>query len=119
MEPTNIHYQVVNVQNLSDLRSRPGYEKENPLRKVPALKHEHGTLIESGAIAQFILSERGHGRLQPAKGSALWPRYLQWVWYGEATLTAPTGMQLTRFSRPTNLDALPCRDVKKASEDAV
>ena len=46
-------------------------------------------MFESGAIVQYIINRYDSGLLQPSIQSSLYPTYLQWSWFAEATLAPP------------------------------
>jgi glutathione S-transferase len=47
------------------------------------------TVIESGAIVDYVIRHPGQGRLQPAVGSADFEAYLQWLHYAEGSAMLP------------------------------
>jgi glutathione S-transferase len=64
------------------------YMKLHPLGQVPVMQDGDITMIESGAILEYLLERYGNGRLQ-VPASAGWParsQYLQWFHFGEASL---------------------------------
>ncbi|KAK9803114.1 hypothetical protein WJX73_006102 [Symbiochloris irregularis] len=80
--------EIEKFENLQDCRTRKGYDAISPLRRVPTLVTQHGPLIESGAIQEYVLRTRGNGRLQPAVDSPQYQKYLMWTFFAEPTLTA-------------------------------
>jgi len=76
----------------------PDYLRINPLGKVPAIDDEGFVLTESGAITQYLLAKYGAGRLEPSPrpepGSAAHGRFLQWLYFPEATLMPQLGILL-------------------------
>lgn len=57
----------------------PALKAAHPIGKAPALETEHGTIVESGAIIDFILRRHGGGGLAPADDSPDLARYLEWM----------------------------------------
>ena len=81
-------YRWVCMQDRAAVHS-PENRKIHPLGKVPAIKDEHGTMFESGAILQYVLKNYAGGRLDPATSDvAAQQRFLQWCWFAEANLGA-------------------------------
>jgi glutathione S-transferase len=74
-------------------RRTPDYLALHPLGQIPVMQDGDITLIESGAIVQYVLERHGDGRLAPRPGSDWRARaeYLQWFEYGEATLAKHLG----------------------------
>jgi glutathione S-transferase len=88
LEELGVPYEAVPLEfNQGSLRSTE-YVKLHPLGQVPVLIDGDITMIESGAIVEYLLQRYANGRLQlPA--SASWAEraeYLQWFHFGEATL---------------------------------
>eukprot|EP00884_Botryococcus_braunii_P001872 jgi/Botrbrau1/11686/Bobra.0195s0017.1 len=61
-------------------------EDKSPLRTIPALLDGDTWIVESGAIAQYILARYGEGKLTPAINTVEYGLYLQWLWFAEASL---------------------------------
>jgi glutathione S-transferase len=57
--------------------------------RVPALVDGDTTLVESGAIVEYVLAKYGNGRLVPAVSSPDFARYLQWLHYAEGMIMPP------------------------------
>jgi len=70
--------------------ARP-FAQRSPFGKLPALQDGDLTMVESGAILEYILERYGQGRLAPAPGSPLRGAFLQWVHFAEATVFPPLG----------------------------
>ena len=56
-----------------------------PGGKFPAIEDGNVVMSESGAIVEYILDRYGEGRLQPARESAQWGEFLQWLHFAEGT----------------------------------
>lgn len=92
LEELGIPFELVPIEfNPAALKS-PEYLKVNPLGKVPSIQDGSLTMIESGAIVEYILEKYGKGRLAPAPGSAARPAFLQWVHFAEATAMPPLAL---------------------------
>jgi glutathione S-transferase len=75
---------------LGDPRMRaPEYLRVHPMGRVPALVDGDTTLVESGAIVEYVLAKYGNGRLVPAVSSPDFARYLQWLHYAEGMIMPP------------------------------
>ncbi|HWS74756.1 MAG TPA: glutathione S-transferase, partial [Quisquiliibacterium sp.] len=69
----------------SEMRS-PEYRRVHPMGRVPALQDGDVTLLESGAIVEYVLARYGNGRMAPPVSSPDFPAYLQWLHYAEGML---------------------------------
>jgi glutathione S-transferase len=67
------------------------FSQTSPFGKLPAIRDGGLTMIESGAILEYILERYGGGRLAPAPGSAERGTFLQWVHFAEGTAMPPFG----------------------------
>lgn len=61
----------------------------HPFAKAPMLEDGAVRIIESGAIAQYILARYGNGRLEPERNSPDYPYYLQWLHAAEGAALLP------------------------------
>jgi glutathione S-transferase len=66
----------------------------HPLGKSPVLRDGARTLIESGAIIDYLIRTYGRGRLAPAVGTADYDRYCQFLHYGEGSAMLPLMLHL-------------------------
>ena len=66
----------------------------HPLGKSPVVEEEGLTVIESGAIVDYILRHHGGGRLQPAAGTRDFELYNQWLHYAEGSAMLPLMLRL-------------------------
>ena len=73
-----------------DLQSET-YLAIHPLGKVPSIDDDGLILNESGAIAQYLLTKHGKGRLEPKPGTDEFGKYLHWFHFAEATFMGPLG----------------------------
>ena len=72
----------------------PELEAVHPLGKSPVITDGSNTIIESGAIIDYILRVHGQGRLVPATGSVDHEQYLQWLHYGEGSAMLPLMLRM-------------------------
>ncbi|MEM6745328.1 MAG: glutathione S-transferase family protein [Pseudomonadota bacterium] len=68
----------------------PEYQQVHPLGRVPVLEDGPVRMIESGAIAQYLLAtyDTDH-RLHPRPDQESFPDYLQWLHFAEGMLMPP------------------------------
>ena len=84
------HYQRDAVTRLAP----PELQAVHPLGKSPVLEDAGRTLIESGAIVDYLIRRHGGGRLQPAAASPLYDEYQQWLHYAEGSAMLPLLLKL-------------------------
>lgn len=70
------------------------YLKVNPLGTVPALVDGESRMTESSAICQYLAARLSPGNLDVGVGEAGYADYLNFVHFGEATLTFPQTLVL-------------------------
>jgi glutathione S-transferase len=69
----------------------------SPAGFMPGLRDGDVGMFESAAIIDYLGQKYGPTPLCPAKDDPRWPKYLQYLHFGEASLTAP--MNVTMASR--------------------
>lgn len=74
------------------------YLEINPLGTVPAFVDDDTRLTESAAICQYLVSRYGPSELNVAADEPDYGAFLNWLHFGEATLTFPQTLVL-RYSR--------------------
>ena len=67
----------------------PELKTVHALGKSPVLEDDGLTVIESGAIVDYLIRRHGGGRLQPAQGSREFEAYNQWLHYAEGSAMLP------------------------------
>ena len=72
----------------------PELQAVHPLGKSPVITDGDTTVIESGAIVDYLLRRHGAGRLQPAALTADHEAYLQWLHYAEGSAMLPLMLKL-------------------------
>lgn len=75
----------------ASLRS-PEHLRVHPLGKVPTFHDGDLILHESGAIVEYLASRYGRDRIAPHPDSSDFGPYLDWIHFGEATLTNDVGL---------------------------
>jgi hypothetical protein len=84
LEELELPYELVKYQRNAQTNLAPEELKAiHPLGKSPVIRDDGRTVIESGAIIEYIVRRHGKGRLAPAESSPEWPRHLQLMHYGE------------------------------------
>jgi glutathione S-transferase len=66
----------------------------HPLGKSPVVEDDGLTVIESGAIVDYLVRHHGAGRLQPASGTRDFEAYNQWLHYAEGSAMLPLMLKL-------------------------
>ena len=90
----------------------PGFLDVNPLGTVPALVDGDIRMSESAAICQYLVERHGPSPLAVAKDDPAYGAWLNFLHFGEATLTVPQTIVL----RYTHLEP-PERRLPQAVED--
>ncbi|HYD95018.1 MAG TPA: glutathione S-transferase family protein [Noviherbaspirillum sp.] len=84
----------------------------NPIGTVPAFFDGELRMTESAAICEYLAAKYGAGLLDVAREDASFGAYLNWLDFGEATLTFPQTLVLRyRYFEP------PERQLPQAAED--
>jgi glutathione S-transferase len=95
LEELGLPYDIKHYQRDAITRLAPPELKAvHPLGKSPVLVDGERTLIESGAIVDYLLRHHGQGRLQPAAGSADFEVHQQWLHYAEGSAMLPFLLKL-------------------------
>lgn len=89
LEELNVPYEPVRVQFPPRI-AQPDYLDINPLGQIPTLIDGEVKLFESVGACEYI-NELAGGGLQVTAGQPGRADYLQWLWFGEATLAPPLG----------------------------
>jgi glutathione S-transferase len=74
------------------------YLSVNPLGTIPFFRDGETVMTESAAICEFLVARYGPTSLAVAPDDAAFGAYLNWLHFGEATLTFPQTLVL-RYSR--------------------
>ncbi len=78
----------------------------HPLGKSPVITDGERTVIESGAIIDYIVRRHGGGRLAPTPGTDAHEEYLQWLHYAEGSAMLPIMLKLYSSRLPDGGEAL-------------
>ena len=90
-EELGLPYERIDVDFSAEYRASPEWRSISPAGKVPIMRDGEVQIFESGAMVQYLLDRYGQGALQPTPGTPDHALYLQWSWFGEATLARPLG----------------------------
>ncbi len=95
LEELGTPYQIKHYsRNATTRLAPPELMAVHPLGKSPVLEDGGRTLIESGAIVDYLIRHYGQGALQPAAGSADFEVYNQWLHYAEGSAMLPLLLKL-------------------------
>jgi glutathione S-transferase len=95
LEELGVPYEIKRYQRDPQTRLAPPELKQvHPLGKSPVITDGGRTIIESGAIVDYIVRRHGNGRLQPAVDSPEYDEYVQWLHYSEGSAMLPLIMNL-------------------------
>jgi glutathione S-transferase len=72
----------------------PEYLEVNPLGTIPAMRDGETFMTESAAIVQYLATRYGPSGLVVAPGDPAYGAWLNWLHFGEATLTFPQTLVL-------------------------
>jgi glutathione S-transferase len=72
----------------------PEYLETNPLGTIPLLRDGPAWMTESAAIVQYLATRYGTGELAVSGDDPAYGAWLNWLHFGEATLTFPQTLVL-------------------------
>ncbi len=95
LEELGVPYEIKPYQRDAQTRLAPPELKQlHPLGKSPVITDGGKTIIESGAIIDYVIRRYGKGRMQPAPESAAYDEYVQWMHYAEGSAMLPLMLNL-------------------------
>ncbi len=95
LEELGVPYEIKKYSRDAETRLAPPELKQiHPLGKSPVITDNGRTIIESGAIVDYIIRHHGGGRLQPAANTAAYDEYQQWLHYSEGSAMLPLMLNL-------------------------
>ena len=95
LEELGVPYDIRFYQRDAKTRlAPPELQAVHPLGKSPVLEDDGKTLIESGAIVDYLIRHYGGGRLRPAEDSPDFEAYQQWLHYAEGSAMLPLLLKL-------------------------
>ncbi len=107
LEELGIDYKIEFYQRDAETNlAPPALEAIHPLGKSPVLTDGDNTIIESGAIIDYILRHYGNGRFMPKPGTASHEQYLMWLHYAEGSAMLPLMLRMYTSRLPDGGEAL-------------
>ena len=95
LEELGVPYELKRYQRDAKTNLAPPELKAiNPLGKSPVIQDGPHTLIESGAIVDYLIRRHGHGALQPDSATATYDEYVQWLHFAEGSAMLPLMLNL-------------------------
>jgi glutathione S-transferase len=95
LEELEVPYEIKRYQRDAQTRLAPPELKQvHRLGKSPVITDGKHTIIESGAIVDYIIRRYGKGRLQPSAESHEYDEYVQWLHYAEGSAMLPLMLNL-------------------------
>ena len=95
LEELGLPYEIKPYQRDAETRlAPPELKKVHPLGKSPVINDANLTIIESGAIIDYVIRRHGGGRLQPAPETSAYDEYMQWMHYAEGSAMLPLMLNL-------------------------
>jgi len=94
LEELSLDYDIKHYERDKDLRAPRALRKIHPLGKSPIIQDGGLTLIESGAIIEFMADKYAAGTLAPAVGADERLRYLTWLHFAEGSAMPPLTLKL-------------------------
>jgi len=97
LEELGLDYEILFYKRLPIGIAPPELKAVHPLGKAPVVDLDGQRVAESGAVVELIVERYGGGRLMPARDSAEYVRYIEWLHYPEGSVSLATSM--TMFGR--------------------
>ncbi len=95
LEELGLDYEIVHHARDAVTRLAPPELLEvHPLGKSPVIEDGGVVVAESGAIIEYLIERHGNGALAPARTSADWVAYVQWLHYAEGSAMLPLMLAL-------------------------
>ena len=95
LEELGVPYDIRHyARNATTRLAPPELLAVHPLGKSPVIEEDGLTVIESGAIVDYLIRHHGGGRLQPAAGTRDYEVYNQWLHYAEGSAMLPLMLKL-------------------------
>jgi glutathione S-transferase len=95
LEEMGAPYEIKHYQRNAQTRlAPPELMAVHPLGKSPVITDGDMTVIESGAIIDYLIRHHGNGNLQPATHARDFEVYQQWMHYAEGSAMLPLLLKL-------------------------
>lgn len=101
LEEMGLPYELERLSVMGEARGDVGgdaYKAVNPLQKVPALKDGDQVILESLAICEYLANRYGPSPLVVKPDEADYARYLEWLHFGEATMSMSINLMLAHVA---------------------
>lgn len=101
LEEMGLEYSIERLSVMGEARKNvggDGYKAINPMQKVPALKDGETVILESLAICEYLGNRYGPTPLVVKPEEADYARYLEWVHFGEATMSMSINLMLAHVA---------------------
>lgn len=85
MEELGLPYELQRFARDPSMKAGEAYRALHPMGKSPVIRDGEATLIESGAIVEYIIHRYGSGRLAVPVDSPDYARFLQWMHFAEGS----------------------------------
>ncbi len=120
LEELNLSYEIIEYKRDPDTASAPeSLKKIHPLGKAPILTDGDNTIVESGAIIEYLLDKYDEDKgLRPIEGQALLD-YRFWLHFAEGSLMPLLVMKLVMTKVPKNPMPFFIKPIAKALTDKV
>jgi glutathione S-transferase len=95
LEELGVPYEIRAYQRDTKTRlAPPELQAVHPLGKSPVLEDGGQKIIESGAIVDYLIRHHGGSHLEPARDTAEFETYNQWLHYAEGSAMLPLLLKL-------------------------
>ncbi|USG62889.1 glutathione S-transferase [Sneathiella marina] len=95
LEELALDYEIVAYERDAITRlAPPELNAIHPLGKSPVLTDGDLLIHESGAITEYLIRQYGNGKLAPAKDTAEFVKYQEWMHYAEGSAMLPLLLRL-------------------------
>ncbi len=95
LEELGVGYEVKRYERDPQTRLAPPELKAiNPLGKSPVIQDGTRTVIESGAIVDYLIRRHGGEHLQPDPATDAYDEYVQWLQFAEGSAMLPLLLNL-------------------------
>jgi len=101
LEEMGLPYTIERLSVMGADRGNVGgdaYKAINPLQKVPALEDGDQVILESLAICEYLANRYGPTPLVVTPNEADYARYLEWMHFGEATMSMSINLMLAHVA---------------------
>ncbi len=101
LEAMGLDYELERLSVMGEARGNVGgdaYKAINPLQKVPALKDGDTVILESLAICEYLANRYGPSPLVVGPDEDDYARYLEWLHFGEATMSMSINLMLAHVA---------------------